>query len=143
MAKNRHHKVPKSDFQSRFLRSKILKKISLKNTNLGAAFLFSSILCSIKIEWLLFLKFLKHLAFFDSYFWPFNKTHENLQGCPKLVFISYFHNLIYAYVGRRVVKMYKNVLKYIRNIWMVPDNGGLKWIMHAWIACVSYVPTWS
>ena len=40
--------------------------------------MFLSILCSIKIEWLLFLKFLKHLAFFDSYFWPFNKTHEKI-----------------------------------------------------------------
>ena len=48
----------------------------MKNINLGATFLFLSILCSIKIERLLFLKFLKNLAFFDSYFWPFNKTHE-------------------------------------------------------------------
>ncbi len=48
----------------------------LKNINLGAAFLFLSILCSMKIERLLFLKFLKNLAFFESYFWPFNKSHE-------------------------------------------------------------------
>ena len=48
------------------------------NINLGATFLFLSILCSIKIERLLFLKFLKKLAFFDSYFWPFNKTHEKI-----------------------------------------------------------------
>ena len=40
--------------------------------------MFLSILCSIKIERLLFLKFLKILAFFDSYFWPFNKTHEKI-----------------------------------------------------------------
>ena len=80
MAKNRRQKMPKSDFQSRFSVSKIirifLKKISLENINLGAHFLFLSILCSMKIERLLFLKFLKFLAFFDSYFWPFNKSHE-------------------------------------------------------------------
>ena len=52
------------------------KNFLLKNINLGATFLFLSILCSIKIERLLFLKFLKNLAFFDSYFWPFNKFHE-------------------------------------------------------------------
>ena len=40
--------------------------------------MFLSILCSIKMERLLFLKFLKKLAFFDSYFWPFNKTHEKI-----------------------------------------------------------------
>ena len=40
--------------------------------------MFLSILCSIKIERLLFLKFLRNLAFFDSYFWPFNKTHEKI-----------------------------------------------------------------
>ena len=50
----------------------------MKNINLGATFLFLSILCSIKIEQLLFLKFLKILAFFDSYFWPFNKTREKI-----------------------------------------------------------------
>ena len=50
----------------------------MKNINLGATFLFLSILCSIKIERLLFLKFLKNLAFFDSHFWPFNKTDEKL-----------------------------------------------------------------
>ena len=82
MAKNRRQKVSKSDFESRFSSSKILqiflKKILLKNINLGATFLFLSILCSIKIERFLFLKFLKKLAFFDSYFWPFNKTHEKI-----------------------------------------------------------------
>ena len=36
------------------------------------------ILCSIKIERLLSLKFLRFLAFFDSYLWPFNKTHEKI-----------------------------------------------------------------
>ena len=50
----------------------------MKNINLGAHFLFLLILCSIKIERLLFLKFLKNLAFFDSYFWPFNKSHEKI-----------------------------------------------------------------
>ena len=40
--------------------------------------MFLSILCSMKIERLLFLKFLNNLAFFDSYFWPFNKTHEKI-----------------------------------------------------------------
>ena len=83
MAKNSCQKVPKSDFQSQFSTSKIirifLKKISLKNINLGAHFLFLLILCSIKIEQLLFLKFLKILAFFDSYFWPFNKSDEKIK----------------------------------------------------------------
>ena len=82
MAKNRRQKVPKSDFQSRFSTSKILqiflKKILLKNINLGATYLFLSILCSIKIEQLLFLKFKKKLAFFDSYFWLFTKSHEKI-----------------------------------------------------------------
>ena len=40
--------------------------------------MFSSILSSIKIDRLLFLKFLKILAFFESYFCPFNKTHEKI-----------------------------------------------------------------
>ena len=74
--------VPKSDFQSRFSMSKIigisLKKILWDNINLGAHFLFLAILCSIKIERLLFLKFLKNLTFFDSYFWPSNKTHKKI-----------------------------------------------------------------
>ena len=55
----------------------------LKNINLGAHFLFLLILCSIKIERLLFLKFLKNLAFFDSYFWPFNKSEEKI----KVIFV--------------------------------------------------------
>ena len=87
MAKNGHQKVPKSDFQSQFPASKIvqifLKKISLKNINLGAHFFFLLILYSIKIERLLFLKFLKILAFFDSYFWPFNKSEEK----NKVIFV--------------------------------------------------------
>ena len=82
MAKNRRQKLPKSDFQSRFSASKILqiflKKNLLENINLGATFLFLSILCSIKIERLLSLKFLKNLAFFEVYFWPFNKSHEKI-----------------------------------------------------------------
>ena len=87
MAKNSHQKVPKSDFQSQFSTSKniriFLKKNSLKNINLGAHFLFLLILCSIKIKPLLFLKFLKILAFFDSYFWPFNKSEEKI----KVIFV--------------------------------------------------------
>ena len=55
----------------------------MKNINLGAHFLFLVILCSIKIERLLFLKFLKNLAFFDSYFWPFNKSEEKI----KVIFV--------------------------------------------------------
>ena len=51
----------------------------MKNINLGAHFLFLLILCSIKIERLLFLKFLKILAFFDSYFWPFYKSEEKIK----------------------------------------------------------------
>ena len=83
MAKNSCQKVPKSDFQTQFSRSKIILKKSLKNINLGAHFLFLLILCSIKIERLLFLKFLKILAFFDSYFWPFNKSEEKI----KVIFV--------------------------------------------------------
>ena len=41
------------------------------------------ILCSIKIERLLLLKILKNLAFFDSYFWPFNKSEEKI----KVIFV--------------------------------------------------------
>ena len=82
MAENRRQKKPKSDFQSQFSTPKtlriFLKKISLMNINLGATFLFLSVLCSIKIEQLLFLKFLKKMAFFDNYFWPFNKTRERI-----------------------------------------------------------------
>ena len=55
----------------------------MNNINLGAHFLFLLILCSIKIERLLFLKFLKILAFFDSYFWPFNKSEEKI----KIIFV--------------------------------------------------------
>ena len=87
MVKNRRQNVPKSDFQSQFLASKIIQifqiKFSLKNINLEAHFLFLLILCSIKIERLLFLKFLKILAFFDSYFWPFNKSEEKI----KVIFV--------------------------------------------------------
>ena len=45
--------------------------------------MFLLILCSIKIERLLFLKFLKILAFFDGYFWPFNKSEEKI----KVIFV--------------------------------------------------------
>ena len=55
----------------------------LENINLGAHFLFLLILCSNKIERLLFLKFLKILAFFDSYFWPFSKFEEKI----KVIFV--------------------------------------------------------
>ena len=84
MAKNRRQKVPKSDFQSQFSTSKMLriflKKILLKNINLGAPFLSLSILWSIKIKRLLFLKFFKNLPFFDSYFWQFNKSEEKIKA---------------------------------------------------------------
>ena len=84
MAKNSRQKVPKSDIQSQFSMSKIirifLKNFTLKNINLEAHYLFLLILCSIKIEQLLFLKFLKILAFFDGYFWPFNKSHEKIKS---------------------------------------------------------------
>ena len=53
------------------------------NINLGAHFLFLLFLCCIKIERLLFLKFLKILAFFDSYFWPFDKAEEK----SKVIFV--------------------------------------------------------
>jgi hypothetical protein len=75
-------KIDVKNCQNRFSTSKILriflKKELLINNNLGATFLFLSILCSIKIERLMFLKFLNNLAFFDSYFWPSNKTHEKI-----------------------------------------------------------------
>jgi len=55
---------------------------SLNNINLRVHFLFLIILCSIKIERLLFLKFLKIKAFFDSYFWPFYKSEEKIKVIP-------------------------------------------------------------
>ena len=57
--------------------------LALNNINIGAHLLFLLILCSIKIERLLFLKFLKILAFFDSYFWPFNKSEDKI----KVIFV--------------------------------------------------------
>ena len=87
MAKIGCQKVPKSDFQSQSSTSKIiqifLNFFSLKNINFGAHCLFLLILSSIKIEQPLFLKFLKNLAFFDSYFWPFNKSEEKI----KVIFV--------------------------------------------------------
>ena len=78
----------KLDFQSEFSMSKIirifLKKNLLKIIHLRAHFLFLLILCSTKIERLLFLKFLKNLAFFYSYFWPFNKSEEKI----KVIFVT-------------------------------------------------------
>ena len=73
----------KVNFQRQKSSESFRKKNSLKNINLGAHFLFSSILCSTKIEWLLLLKFLKILAFFDSYFWPFDKSEEKI----KVIFV--------------------------------------------------------
>ena len=87
MAKNSRQKVPKFDFQGQFSTSQMirifLKKFLLKIINLWAHFLFLLILCSTKIELLLTLKFLKNLAFFDSYFWPFNKSEEKI----KVIFV--------------------------------------------------------
>jgi len=79
MAKNSRQKVPKSDFQSQFSASKIIRNFIKKffieeYQSRGTFFVFSN---CIKIERLLFLKFLKILAFFDRYFWPFNKSEEN------------------------------------------------------------------
>ena len=68
------------NFQRQKLTESFWKKNLLENINLGAHFLFLSILCSMKIERLLFLKFMKLLAFFDSYFWPFNKSHEKINA---------------------------------------------------------------
>ena len=87
MAKNSRQKVPKSDFQSQFSTSKIIrifiKKNFVEEYQSRDTFLVLLILCSIKIERLLFLKFLKILAFFDSYFWPFNKSEEKI----KVIFV--------------------------------------------------------
>ena len=84
MAKNCRQKVPKFDFQSQFSTSKIIRILliffSLKNINLGAHFLFLLILCSIKIERLLFLKFLKILAFLTAIFGHFTSLREKNQG---------------------------------------------------------------
>ena len=68
----------KVDFQHQKSFKSFWKKNFMKNINLGATFLFLSILCSIKIKQLLFLDFLKKLAFFGSCFWLFNKTHEKI-----------------------------------------------------------------
>ena len=75
--------MPKSDFQSQFSTSKtirILLKIFFVEDNLfRGTFFVLLILCSIKIKWLLCLKFLKNLAFFGSYFWPFSKFEDKNQ----------------------------------------------------------------
>ena len=69
------------DFQHQKSFVSFQKKNSLKNINLGAPFLFVSILCSIKIEQLLFLKFLYFFGFFfESYFLPFYKSHEKINA---------------------------------------------------------------
>ena len=73
----------KVNFQRQKSSESFRKKNSLKNIGLGAHFLFLSILCSTKFERLLFLKFLKILAFFDSYFWPFHKSEEKI----KVIFV--------------------------------------------------------
>jgi len=85
MAKNSRQKVPKSDFQSQFSASKIIRNFIKKffieeYQSRGTFFVFSN---CIKIDRLLFLKFLKFLAFFDSYFWPFNKSEEK----NKVIFV--------------------------------------------------------
>ena len=80
-AKNSCQKGPKSEFQSRFSTSKILqiflKKNLLKNVNLGTHFLFLSILCSMKIERLLFLKFLKFWLFLTAFFGHLTSVMKN------------------------------------------------------------------
>ena len=130
MAKNRRQKVPKSDFQSRFSTSKILriflKKNLLKNINLVAHFLFLLILCSIKIERLLFLNFLKNLAFFDSYFWPFNKSQEKIDS----IFVI---SAIIASIWNVSIKFRWHDEKLIRCVITVLK--GLKYFLKAW-SCV-------
>ena len=86
----------------------------MKNINLGATFLFLSILCSIKIERLLFLKFLKSLAFFDSYFWPFNKPHEKIIA---IFVISTIMASIWKVFHQIPLKWSKTYYKYIVHIW--------------------------
>ena len=72
MAKNRCQKVPKSNFQSWSSTSKIhrifLKKCFVEKYQFRSNFFVLSILCSIKIERLLFLKFLKIWLFFTAIF---------------------------------------------------------------------------
>ena len=68
--------------------SNLSKNFFLKNINLGATFLFLSILCSIKIERLLFVKFLKNLAFFDSYFWPLHLSRLMKKSLPFLWWVQ-------------------------------------------------------
>ena len=76
--KNYQNLIFKVNFQHQ-KSSKSFYFFSLNNINVIAHFCLFLILCSIKIERPLFLKLLKFLAFFfDSYFWPFNKSHEKL-----------------------------------------------------------------
>ena len=50
----------------------------MKNINLGAHFLFLLMFCSIKIERLLFLKFLKNLAFLTAIFGHLTSLRKKL-----------------------------------------------------------------
>ena len=89
MAKNSRQKVPKS--------SESFSIFSLHNYQFRSTyFLFLPIFCNFKIERLLVLKFLKKLAFFDSYFWPFNKSHEKNQ-CRFYYQVNHGFNLKYLY----------------------------------------------
>ena len=87
MAKNSCQKKPKIWFSKSIFSVKNHPNLSKKNFvgeyQFRSTFLFLVILCSIKIERLLFLKFLKILAFFDSYFWPFDKSEEKI----KVIFV--------------------------------------------------------
>ena len=135
MAKNRRQKMPKSNFQNRFSTSKILqiflKKILLENINLGATFLFLSILCSIKIERLLFLKFLKNLAFFDNYFWPFKKSEEKIKVIFVInaIILSIWNVFIKFRWHDEILTCGPSMKDYISgNRWKPPDtrSGGLR-----------------
>ena len=83
-----YEKIPFFDFRADFLYPSWTKKVTsraklkilqlellLEPARLG---LITTILYSIKIERLLFLKILTFFAFFDNYFWPFNKTHKKI-----------------------------------------------------------------
>ena len=49
-----------------------------KDTNLGAYFLYDHFFVTSIFELLYFLKFLKKLALFDSYYLPFYKPHAKI-----------------------------------------------------------------
>ena len=110
----------------------------MQNINLGAHFLFLLILCSIKIERLLFLKFLKNLAFFDSYFWPFNESEEKI----KVIFVI---SAIMPSIWNVFIKFHwhdKKITSGPNNSVVLNKRGG--WTIYPkWIKVWSEINMWS